>query len=149
SITNLDFPEYDGLQIRFPPLLELLRYLQEEGFTKIQISTPGTVGIAGLLAAKTLQLETSATYHTNVPEYVENYTRDVSLEALAWKYMMAFYHAVDEVIVPSKFIAKLLRKRGLRNRKLLILERWVDVDRFHPRHRTPGDWHRFGVAEAD
>lgn len=149
SVANLDFPEYDGLQIRFPPLLELLRYLQEEGFTNMQISTPGTIGVAGLLAAKTLQIETSATYHTNIPEYVENYTRDVSLEALAWKYMMLFYHAVDEVVVPSRSTAKLLHKRGLRKRKILLLDRWVDVDRFHPRHRTPGYWKRYGIENED
>src|SRR5215831_14278585 len=111
----------------------------------MQISTPGTVGIAGLLAAKTLQLETSATYHTNVPEYVENYTRDVSLEALAWKYMMLFYHAVDEVVVPSRSTAKLLHKRGLRKRKILLLDRWVDTARFHPRFRTPGYWKTYGI----
>src|SRR5262249_30994631 len=108
SVATLNFPEYDGLQIRFPPLLELLKYIQEEGLTKMQISTQATIGLAGLLAAKTLQIETAATYHTNIPEYVENYTRDVSLEALAWKYMMLFYHAVDEVIVPSRCTAKLL-----------------------------------------
>src|SRR5499433_595528 len=145
SVANLDFPEYDGLQIRFPPFLELLRYLQEEGTTKIQISTPGTMGLAGLLAAKTLQIETAATYHTNIPEYVENYTKDVSLEALAWKYMMAFYHAVDEVIVPSRSTARLLHKRGLRKRKILLLDRWVDVDRFHPGNRTPGYWKKYGI----
>jgi glycosyltransferase involved in cell wall biosynthesis len=149
SVANLDFPEYDGLQIRFPPLLELLRYLQEEAFTKMQISTPGTIGLAGLLAAKTLQLETSATYHTNIPEYVENYTRDVSLEALAWKYMMLFYHSVDEVVVPSRCTAKLLHKRGLRKRKILLLDRWVDVDRFHPRNRTPGFWRKYGIENED
>jgi glycosyltransferase involved in cell wall biosynthesis len=149
SVANLDFPEYDRLQIRFPPFLELLRYLQEEGTTKIQISTPGTMGLAALLAAKTLQIETAATYHTNIPEYVENYTRDVSLEALAWKYMMAFYHAVDEVIVPSRSTAKLLHKRGLRKRKILLLDRWVDVDRFHPRHRTPGYWKKYGVENEE
>jgi glycosyltransferase involved in cell wall biosynthesis len=149
SIANLDFPEYDGLQIRFPPLLELLKYLQEEGITKMQISTPGTVGLAGLLAAKTLQIETAATYHTNIPEYVENYTRDVTLEALAWKYMMMFYHAVDEVIVPSRSTAKLLHKRGLRKRKILLLDRWVDVERFHPRNRVAGYWKRYGVDNED
>lgn len=149
SIAELDFPEYDGLQFRFPPLLEMLRYLQEEGFTKMQISTPGTIGLAGLLAAKTLQIETSATYHTNIPEYVENYTKDVSLEALAWKYMMLFYHAVDEVVVPSRSTAKLLHKRGLRKRKILLLDRWVDVDRFHPRNRTPGYWIRHGIENED
>jgi glycosyltransferase involved in cell wall biosynthesis len=145
----LDFPEYDGLQIRFPPLLELLKYVQEQGFTKMQISTPGTVGLAGLLVAKTLQIETAATYHTNIPEYVENYTRDVSLEALAWKYMMLFYHAMDEVIVPSRATGKLLHKRGLRRRKILLLDRWVDIYRFHPRFRTSGYWKSYGIHDED
>jgi len=98
-----------------------------------------------LLAAKTLQIETAATYHTNIPEYVENYTRDVSLEALAWKYMMLFYHAVDEVIVPSRSTAKLLHKRGLRKRKILLLDRWVDVERFHPRNRVARYWTKHGL----
>jgi glycosyltransferase involved in cell wall biosynthesis len=145
AVANLDFPEYDGLQIYFPPMLDLLKYLQESGFTKMQISTPGVVGVAGLIAAKLLQIETAATYHTSIPEYVENYTKDVSLEAMAWKYMIVFYHAVDEMLVPSRFVADLLHKRGLRNRKLLILDRWVDVDRFHPSKRVDAYWKRFGI----
>ncbi len=146
SVANLGFPEYDGLQICFPPMLDMLKYLQEGGFTKIQLSTPGVIGIAGLIAAKLLQIETAATYHTSIPEYVENYTKDVSLEAIAWKYMLFFYHSVDEMLVPSKFVAKLLHKRGLRNRKLLILDRWVDVDRFHPRNRSEVYWPNFGIG---
>jgi glycosyltransferase involved in cell wall biosynthesis len=149
SIVNVDFPEYQGLQIRVPPFLELLKFLQEGGFTKMQISTPGTVGVAGLLAAKLLQIETSSTYHTSFPEYVESYTRDISLEALTWKYMILFYHSVDEVVVPSKFVARLLHQRGLRNRKLLILDRWVDTERFHPRNRIGDFWRRFGLASGD
>ncbi len=149
SIASVNMPEYPELQIRVMPFLELLRFAQEGGFTKVQISTPGTIGATGLLAAKLLGLETSSTYHTNFPEYVEEYTRDVSLEALAWKYMILFYHSVDEVVVPSRFIAQLLHKRGLRNRKLLVLDRWVDLERFDPRHRTPGFWSRFGLADED
>lgn len=148
SLVNFDLPEYRGLQVRVPPLLEMIRWLQEEGFQKMQISTPGTVGLAGLLAAKLLQLETSATYHTSFPEYVEDYTGDISLEALTWKYMVLFYQSVDEVVVPSKFIARQLHERGLRNRKLLILDRWVDTERFSPRHRSSAFWERFGVRDA-
>ena len=147
AVANLDFPQYDGLQIYFPPVLEMLKYLQESGFTKVQISTPGLVGLTGLAAAKLLQLETAATYHTSIPEYVENYTKDVSLEAWAWKYMLAFYHAVDETLVPSKFIAKLLHKRGLRNRNLLILDRWVDVARFQPNKRDEDYWQNHAIAK--
>ncbi|MGO8997013.1 MAG: glycosyltransferase [Polyangiaceae bacterium] len=150
-VAQLDFPEYNQLQIRLPPFLELLKYLQESGFTKMQVSTPGIIGLAGLAAAKALQIETAATYHTSVPEYVENYTKDLALEAMAWQYMILFYHSVDEVLVPSKFIARLLHKRGLRNRKLLILDRWVDVERFHPRKREPGFYAKnYGLSnEAD
>jgi len=72
----------------------------------------------------------------------------VSLEALAWKYMCLFYHSVDEVVVPSKFIARLLHARGMRNRKLLILDRWVDANRFHPKHRDADYWTRHGVADG-
>lgn len=149
SVVSLDFPRYEGLKVHVPPFLEMLRWLQEEGFTKMQISTPGTIGVAGLLAAKVLQIETSSTYHTSFPEYVEDFTKDISLEALAWKYMILFYHAVDEVVVPSKYIAKLLHARGLRNRSLLVLDRWVDTERFHPRHRVEGYWKRHGVQDED
>lgn len=146
SIVNVAIPEYAGLQLRVPAFLELLKWLQENGFHKMQISTPGAVGVAGLMAAKLLQIETSSTYHTSFPEYVEDYTRDISLEALAWKYMILFYHSVDEVVVPSRAIAKLLHARGLRNRKLLVLDRWVDTERFRPDKRAPDFWQRFGDA---
>jgi glycosyltransferase involved in cell wall biosynthesis/predicted metal-dependent phosphoesterase TrpH len=147
AVVSVQMPEYAGLMIRIPPFLELLKFVQENGFTKMQISTPGTVGVAGLLAAKLLQIETSATYHTSFPEYVEDYTRDISLEALTWKYMVSFYHAVDEVVVPSRYIADLLHQRGMRNRKLLVLDRWVDAERFHPRSRSEGFWRERGMTD--
>lgn len=147
SVVNMKIPQYQELQVHIPPFLELLKYLQEEGFTKMQISTPGSLGVAGLMAAKLLSLDTSSTYHTSFPEYVENYTGDISLEALTWRYMIMFYHSVDEVVVPSRFIAKLLHKRGLRNRKLLILDRWVDLERFHPQKRRIGYWRTHGLVD--
>ncbi|MFO0691545.1 MAG: glycosyltransferase [Myxococcota bacterium] len=149
AIVSIDLPEYSELQLRLMPFLEFLRFIQERGFTKMQISTPGPVGAMGLLAARLVGIEASSTYHTSFPEYVEEYTKDVSLEALTWKLVILFYHSVDEVVVPSRFIAQLLHKRGLRNRKLLVLDRWVDLNRFHPIHRTPGFWARFGMERED
>jgi glycosyltransferase involved in cell wall biosynthesis len=149
SVVSMKFPEYEGMQVHIPPFLDLLKFLQESAFTKMQISTPGIMGLAGLAAAKTLQMETASTYHTAIPEYVEQYTRDITLEAWAWRYMILFYHLVDEVLVPSKFIAKLLHQRGLRNRKILTLDRWVDPERFHPSKRQPGYWKKWGIENED
>ncbi|MBI1382374.1 MAG: glycosyltransferase [Planctomycetaceae bacterium] len=147
-VLSTAFPQYEGLHLNVPPFLELLRYLQESGFHRMQISTPGPLGVAALLAAKLLQIETSATYHTSFPEYVENYTRDISLEALTWKYMILFYHSVDDVVVPSRYIARLLHARGLRKRKLLVLDRWVDTVRFHPAKRDRNVWAKYGVPHG-
>jgi glycosyltransferase involved in cell wall biosynthesis len=63
--------------------------------------------------------------------------------------MIVFYHAVDEVVVPSLYIRKLLHKRGLRKRNILILDRWVDVDRFHPRNRIARFWTKYGIENED
>src|SRR5262249_17441736 len=147
SVSDIPCPEYDGLTLRLPPILDLMLFLQEGGFTKVQISTPGPVGLTGLTIAKVLQLEAAATYHTSFPEYVEDYTHDIALEEFAWKYLLAFYHLVDEVLVPSRYVAQLLHRRGLRNRKLLILDRWVDVDRFRPDRRVARCFERFGLAD--
>jgi glycosyltransferase involved in cell wall biosynthesis len=149
SVASADLPRYQGMYLHFPPFLELLRFLQEGGFTKMQISTPGTMGLCGLLAAKTLQMETASTYHTAIPEYVEHYTRDITLEALAWRYLIEFYFQVDEVLVPSRFVARLLHKRGLRNQRLLTLDRWVDVERFHPSRRVEGYWDPYLPRSSD
>jgi glycosyltransferase involved in cell wall biosynthesis len=148
AVETMDFPEYDGLKLHFPPVLDILRLLQEGGFTKVQLSTPGAMGLTGLLASKLLQIDSAATYHTSFPEYVENYTKDVSLEALAWKLVILFYQSVDEVLVPSKFIADLLHERGLRNRKLLVLDRWVDVERFSSTKRRDDFWDQYGIRDA-
>jgi glycosyltransferase involved in cell wall biosynthesis len=147
SVASTALPQYHGITLHAPPVLDILKYLQEGGFSKVQLSTPGPVGLCGLLAAKLLQIESSATYHTSFPEYVENYTQDVSLEALTWRYMVMFYHSVDEAVVPSYFVAKLLHKRGLRKRKLLILDRWVNIERFRPELRDEGFWTTYGWAE--
>jgi glycosyltransferase involved in cell wall biosynthesis len=149
SVVSLKFPEYEGMQVHIPPFLDLVKFLQESAFTKMQISTPGVMGLAGLAAAKMLQMETASTYHTAIPEYVEHYTHDITLEAWAWRYMILFYHLVDEVLVPSKYIARLLHQRGLRNRKILTLDRWVDPERFHPQKRQAGYWRKWGLENED
>ena len=50
---------------------------------------------------------------------------------------------------PPSSSRKLLHKRGLRNRKLLVLDRWADLERVPPAlaHRVAGYWERCGRLE--
>lgn len=144
-IGEFELPEYELQRLSFPPILQILDYVQREQFTEIIISTPGPIGLTGLLAAKMLNLQTSGIYHTDIPEYVRILTEDRFLESLAWSYMQWLYGQVDTVFVNSEQYRKCWIDRGFAPEKLKILPRGLDTDLFHPARRDPSYWQRFGA----
>src|SRR5437762_4461741 len=65
-IGEFELPEYELQKLSFPPILQMLDYVQREGFSEVIISTPGPVGLTALLAAKMLNLQTSGICQTDV-----------------------------------------------------------------------------------
>jgi glycosyltransferase involved in cell wall biosynthesis len=148
-IGEFELPEYELQRMSFPPILQILDYVQREQFSEIIISTPGPIGLTGLLAAKMLNLQTSGIYHTDIPEYVRILTEDGFLESLAWSYMHWLYGQVDTVFVNSEQYRKCWIDRGFAPEKLKILPRGLDTDLFSPRRRDLSFWKRFGANKSD
>jgi glycosyltransferase involved in cell wall biosynthesis len=144
-IGEFELPEYELQRLSFPPILQILDYVQREQFTEIIISTPGPMGLTGLLAAKMLNLQTSGIYHTDIPEYVRILTEDRFLESLAWRYMQWLYGQVDTVFVNSEQYRKCWIDRGFAPEKLKILPRGLDTDLFNPARRDPSFWQGSGM----
>jgi glycosyltransferase involved in cell wall biosynthesis len=147
-IGEFELPEYELQKLSFPPILEMLDYIQRERFTEIIISTPGPVGLTALLAAKMLNLQTSGIYHTDFPQYVRILTEDGFLESVAWHYMHWFYGQLDTVFVNSEEYRQSWIKRGLDAAKLKILPRGLDTDLFHPARRDPRFFEKFGATNG-
>lgn len=147
-IGEFELPEYELQRLSFPPIMQILDYVQREQFTEIIISTPAPVGLTGLLAAKMLNLETSGIYHTDIPEYVRILTEDRFLESLAWSYMHWLYGQFDTVFVNSEQYRKCWIDRGFAPEKLKILPRGLDTDLFNPKRRDRSFWERFRVKEG-
>lgn len=145
AIGDFSLPEYPELNLHFPPLLEVIDYMEQEGFTHIHASTPGTVGLLGLLIAKLLDLPSAGTYHTDIPQYVRDLTDDEFLEKAAWSYMIWFYSQLEEVMVPSASTRTQLIEHGLAAEKTRPLPRWVDTARFSPAFRVAGFWEKYGL----
>ncbi len=144
-IGEFALPEYELQRVSFPPILQILDYVQREQFTEIIISTPGPMGLVGLLAAKMLNLESSGIYHTDIPEYVRILTEDRFLESLAWSYMHWLYGQFDTVWVNSEQYRKCWVDRGFAPEKLKILPRGLDIDLFTPARRDLSFWPGSGV----
>jgi glycosyltransferase involved in cell wall biosynthesis len=143
-VGEFKLPEYEELQIAFPPLLEILEYCWREKFCEVVISTPGPLGLVGLMTAKLLGLRASGIYHTDFPQYVRVLTEDENMAGIAWKYMEWFYGLLDRVYVPSEAYKSLLLEHGFAEEKLKIMPRGIDCEAFSPAKRDPRYWEMFG-----
>src|SRR5204862_657558 len=148
-IGEFELPEYELQKLSFPPILQMLDYIQRERFTEIIISTPGPVGLTALLAAKMLNLQTSGIYHTDFPQYVRILTEDGFLESVTWRYMHWFYGQLDTVFVNSEEYRDSWIKRGFDPAKLKILPRGLDTELFHPARREPTFFEKFGEYNGE
>jgi glycosyltransferase involved in cell wall biosynthesis len=148
-IGEFELPEYELQKLSFPPILQMLDYIQREKFTEIIISTPGPVGLTALLAAKMLNLQTSGIYHTDFPQYIRILTEDSFLESMAWRYMHWFYGQLDTVFVNSEEYRQSWIKHGLDPVKLKILPRGLDTELFHPARRELAFFEKFGVLNGE
>ena len=147
-IGEFELPEYELQKLSFPPILQMLDYIQRERFTEIIISTPGPVGLTALLAAKMLNLQTSGIYHTDFPQYVRILTEDGFLESVAWGYMHWFYGQLETVFVNSEEYRQSWIKRGFDPEKLKILPRGLDTELFHPDRHDSMFFEKFGASNG-
>src|SRR5438874_5176619 len=148
-IGEFELPEYELQKLSFPPILRILDYIQREKFTEIIVSTPGPVGLTGLLAAKMLNLQTSGIYHTDFPQYIRILTEDSFLESAAWGYMHWFYGQLDTVFVNSEEYRQSWIKRGFDSAKLKIFPRGLDTELFHPARRDAAFFEKFGACNGE
>src|SRR2546430_12850373 len=148
-IGEFELPEYELQKLSFPPILQMLDYIQREKFSEIIISTPGPIGLTALLAAKMLNLQTSGIYHTDFPQYVRILTEDSFLESVTWRYMHWFYGQLDTVFVNSEEYRESWIKRGLDPAKLKIFPRGLDTELFQPARRDPAFFEKFGTCNGE
>ncbi|WP_223923559.1 glycosyltransferase [Geobacter sp. AOG2] len=148
SVGDFVLPEYPELKLSFPPILDVMDYIEQGGFTRIHVSTPGTVGLLGLLIGRIMDIPVAGTYHTDIPQYVRSLTNDEFLEQAAWSYMIWFYNQMEEVMVPSNGTRQQLLSRGLAEEKMKPLPRWVDTEQFTPVRRKADFWTGRGIPEG-
>jgi glycosyltransferase involved in cell wall biosynthesis len=144
-IYEFRLPEYESMAISVPPILEMLRYCEEQRFSRIVISTPGPVGLVALWIAKILDIPTAGIYHTDLPRYARMLTRDPSTEQAAWGLVRLLYGKTDAVYVLTNAYRELLIDNGLDPQRIRVFPKGTDVDLFHPERRDGRIWQRWNL----
>jgi glycosyltransferase involved in cell wall biosynthesis len=146
-IGEISIPDYELQKLSVPPLLEMLRYLEQSGFTEYVISTPGPVGLVAMLAARLFHVPTRAIYHSDFPEHVRHITGDEGLHDTTWSYMRWFYGLSDVVYSPSDFYRRQLIDHDFNPDRLFIFTRGTDLEFYNPKHRDESFFASWGVRD--
>jgi glycosyltransferase involved in cell wall biosynthesis len=132
---TLELQNYAGMRLHVPQVGEVMDYMESAGFDMVHISTPGPMGLLGVLAARSLGLPLSGTYHTDFPRYAVKLSGDPSVEEGSWNFMRWFYGQMDRVACPSRATLEDLAEHGFDRSRLRVVGRGVKSHLFHPEKR--------------
>lgn len=143
--SGIPIPRYDGLKMGLPAKGELLRLWSNRRPDIVHISTEGPLGWSALSAAKKLGIPVSTEFHTNFHNYSKHY-------GIGWLripiagYLRHFHNKADCTIVSTPEMAQVLENMGIR--RLVIVPRGVDAERFDPAKRSAALRREWGVGLA-
>lgn len=138
-------PRYEQLELALPPLTKILRHLDKHQPDVIHISTPGSVGLIGYIAAKMLRVPVLGVYHTDFPAYVDNLFQDHAFTAMTRWFMQMFYQPFWAVFTRSHDYAESLVELGLHEDRVVPLLPGIDTKAFHVDHADATVWDRVGA----
>jgi glycosyltransferase involved in cell wall biosynthesis len=131
-VHSFKLPYYESYDIRIPSILDALKKIYREDPDEIFISTPGPVGLLGLLAARLLGVKSVGIYHTDFTLEAEEITDSRELCRHIEHYVNWFYSAVQEILVPTREYIEILEKRGIEPDRMKIFPRGIDTESFLP-----------------
>ncbi len=147
-VFHTDMPAYPGLTLSLPPLLRMLRRVEELRPDAVHVSTPGPVGLVGVVAASMLRVPLVGVYHTDFPAYIDSLFDDASLTSLCRWWLRVFYSGplglrpFDCVLARSRSCAASMRSLGIPSQRIRVLPPGIDTERFSPAFRDASVWSR-------
>jgi hypothetical protein len=116
--------EYPGIQLFYPPVIDMLNFCYEQKISRIHVINPGPLGLAGLLISRILKLPIESTYQRAMPAYVLCITKDESMEQLVRRYSTWFYNQMGSIYATSAKITEKMVQEGIQSEKIKIIEPW-------------------------
>lgn len=144
----IKMPKYDNLDLCLPPLMRILRHIDEHQPDVIHISTPGPVGCVGFLAAKMLRVPVLGVYHTDFPAYIDRLFDDNGLTKLSESFMRGFYRPFTAIFTRSEDYVHSLGELGLKEKSIVSLMPGFDTRQFNPGFADQTIWRMLGARSA-
>lgn len=130
---KFNLPYYEKYILKIPSILKTLEEVYRYDPDEIYISTPGPVGVFGLVVARLLNAKATGVFHTDFTMQAKEIVGDDTVLGLIEGSMKWFYSLMDVISVPTYEYMNLLEERGYDRGKMDIFRRGIDTKRFYPK----------------
>lgn len=120
---------YASYTLRIPSILHSVEMIYKYRPERIVISTPGPMGLLGLLMSRLMGIPCTSIYHTDFAYQAEFIFNDEDIASLINKYIRWFYACTDEIRVPTRQYIDILESQGYAFEKMNVLKRGFEI---HP-----------------
>jgi glycosyltransferase involved in cell wall biosynthesis len=143
---SVPFFLYPDVQWAFPRQRDIVDDLEAFRPDVVHVATEFSLGIAGVKAARQLDLPIIASAHTDYDQYAARYGVTWALRA-GWHYLRWFYGQAQRVLCPSRIYEEALHRHGVLHTGLW--SRGVDPAVFTPRFRSQAYRAAIGAGPGD
>ncbi len=143
---SVPFFLYPDVQWAFPRQREVVEDLEAFQPDIVHVATEFSLGIAGLKAARQLDLPLIASAHTDYDQYAARYGVPWALRA-GWHYLRWFYGQAHRVLCPSRIYEQAVHRHGVTHTGLW--SRGVDPEVFSAGWRSEAYRAAFGLGPDD
>ncbi len=141
-------PKYENLEAVLPPVTRMLRFADQFQPDAIHVSTPGGVGLVGLLAARMLRVPVVGVYHTDFPAYIDHLFGDEIYTSLTSCYMKMFYKRFSSIFSRSADYIESLTEFGIDANRLVRLIPGVALESFRPDYEDKESWSDYAISST-
>jgi len=134
-LIEFPLPYYSKLSIRIPSFMRILKDIYEFSPDQIYISTPGPVGMLGMVIGKLMNINTVGIYHTDFTKEIFEISKDENLTNLVERFVNFFYNSTDLVKTTSDSYVEILKNRGI-EKPIEVFRRGINTNIFKPIHRS-------------
>jgi glycosyltransferase involved in cell wall biosynthesis len=130
----MSLPLYPEMRLA-PPWRRIPQEVEAFGPDLVHVLNPISLGVAAMSWARRRRLPLVASYHTDLPRYVQRYGCG-ALVGTTWRLLRRLHNQADLNLAPSRTTRDQLAEHGFE--RLMVWPHGVDAQCFHPRFRDPG-----------
>lgn len=133
AITSYTPSFFNTFTLQIPSLLRTIRQVCDANPDEVLISTPGPVGLLGILCARLLHIPCRSVYHTDFGAQAELVIGDETAGKAIEEYVRWFYSMCDTLYVPTRHYMRILEERGYEASRMRLFRRGIEHAHFAPR----------------